>query len=94
MESRVSLVLRKYFGTFVAEENQDLVDALNQGESAIYQIERAISILKEADRSTAKQASLIIKSVIAQLELFLKEIEITQEPNSAPRPNAQIPGED
>lgn len=76
MENRVNLLLRKYFGTHV-EEDDEIVEALNTGAAAIYQIERAIAQLK-AYEQTGSQPRLTILSVHKQLEAFLESTQINQ----------------
>ena len=83
MESNINLVLRRYFSTFVSEEDTEVVKALNQGASAIYQIERTIAQLAQCEQ-TGSPPGLTILSVHAQLEAFLETmIEKPQEPDNA-----------
>ena len=89
MESNISLVLRRYFSTFTSGENTKITEALNQGASAIYQIERTIGQLKEASLEEepeieVRKRSMIALAVIAQLEAFLETmIEKPQKPDNA-----------
>jgi len=82
MDNQINLVLRKYFGTFVAEEDDELVGVLNMATTAIYQIERAIAQIKDAERYNStpelevKYRSMIALSVQRQLEAFLESIKI------------------
>ena len=94
MESRVSLTLRRYFSTFVAEEDQKIVDALNQGASAIYQLERIISLLEEApaiQNGITNKTTTILEEILINTKEFLETI---REPNNAPQQDARVPRAD
>lgn len=67
-------VLQHHFGTHVDEADDDIVQALEKGQAAIYQIERAIAQLNEIEHGaySGEADALIIESVVTQLKAFLE----------------------
>ena len=68
-------VLHRHFGTHVNEDEEEIVQALERGQAAIYQIERTIAQLEEGDTISGYalpgRVYDVIESVLAQLKAYL-----------------------